>query len=461
MTASPVTFNLERPPETDDELWEVVATIWGIEIPRKAVCPNHSAPFDAFADAYFARSPVSVWKASRGFGGKTTLLGTLAATEAVLLASSSTILGGSAAQSLRVKEVMHECMDSPLAPKDLLAQDPTQYATFFKNGGKVIALMASQRSVRGPHPQRLRLDEIDEMDLAILEAAQGQPMSTKKVAAQTVMSSTHQYPDKTMTTILSRAVEKGWAVFEWCWRETIEPHGWLPIEEMERKRLEVSNAMWEIEYDLQEPSFEGRAIDSDSVERAFDANLGMWEGKEGEYIEIHAPKRKSSYITSADWAKKKDWTIIRTFDVTDPERWIEVAFERLGRRPWQEMVARYDDRIARYGGMGVYDATGLGDVVGDLLSVEATGIIMVGRRREDMFSDYIAAIERGHFVSPRIEFMHKEHLYVTLEDLYKPAGHPPDTFVAGALAWYRRGRLSPMVPPIGYSHDVSVWLESV
>ena len=37
-------------------------------------------------------------------------------------------------------------------------------------------LTASQKSVRGPHPPSLLLDEIDEMDLEIFDAALGQPM---------------------------------------------------------------------------------------------------------------------------------------------------------------------------------------------------------------------------------------------------------------------------------------------
>ena len=36
------------------------------------------------------------------------------------------------------------------------------------------ALTAAQTAVRGAHPTRLLLDEIDEMKLPILEAAQGQ-----------------------------------------------------------------------------------------------------------------------------------------------------------------------------------------------------------------------------------------------------------------------------------------------
>lgn len=445
-----VLHRIARPPQDDDELWWLVSVMWGVEIPRVAVCKGHVAPFDAFADAYFSRYPVTVWKASRGFGGKTTLMGCLTATEGVIQGAQGNVLGGSAAQSLRVKEVMQEIMDSPHAPVDLLSKEPTRYETRFRNGGVVRALMASQRSVRGPHPQKLRLDEIDEMELDILEAAQGQPMSSKMVAAQTVMSSTHQYPDKTMSIILARAVEKGWPVYEWCYKETLEPHGWLTLEEMERKRIEVSQAMWDIEYDLQEPSFEGRAIDTAAVEKAFDPALGQVEGAVGKYYEFKEPESSGKYVTSADWAKKTDWTIISTYKVEeDGKPWECVAWERLGRQPWPEMVERLNERKRRFGGLAIHDATGLGDVVGDLVDFDGLiDVIMVGRRRESMFSDWVSAIESGKVIHPRIEYMFDEHRYVRLDDLYG-RGHPPDSFVVGSLAWILRTRYEVnMEPPL-------------
>ena len=81
--------------------------------------------------------------------------------------------------------------------------------------------------MRGPHPQRLRIDEVDEMLLAVLDAAHGQPMDRAGVQAQTVISSTHQHPDGTMTTVLQRAAARGWPVYQWCYRDTLEPPGWL------------------------------------------------------------------------------------------------------------------------------------------------------------------------------------------------------------------------------------------
>ena len=126
----------------------------------------------------------------------------------------------------------------------------------------------------GAHPARLRLDEADEMRLPILEAAQGQTMDQGAVRAQTVIASTHQHPDGTMTAVLQRAAEQGWPVYQWCWQETQEPAGWLPAAQVTRKRAEITAQMWRTEFDLQEPSAEGRAIDPEAVEWAFDAAIG-------------------------------------------------------------------------------------------------------------------------------------------------------------------------------------------
>jgi hypothetical protein len=463
-----------RLPEDDDELWEFVATLWGFEIPRVNVCPNHSAPFDAFADAYFARSPVAVWKASRGLGGKSTMLGTLSITEAVSFGCHISVLGGSAAQSQRVHDVTKESWYSPYAPKELLASDPTQFYTRLTNHAEIKALLASQTSVRGPHPLRLRLDEIDEMELAILEAAQGQPMDITKrnpitgkhetvYAAQTVMSSTHQYPDRTMTAMLKRARQNGWPVFEWCYKESMgtdQCPGWLTEAQIIRKKSEISKAMWDIEFDLQEPSFEGRAIDVDKLEWTFDAALGEVAGENNRNYIFEAPESGARYITGVDWAKEQDWTIIATFR-TDVAPWRCVAWRRSGKMPWPVMVGHLEDRLGQYGGYCVHDSTGLGNVINDLITYDTAEIdpfVMVGARRTEAFNEYISGIETGEIKYPRIEYAYDEHKYTTLDDLYG-RGHPPDSLVAGALAWSARNKVrAPVcISPVSVTRESSPW----
>lgn len=374
-----------------------------------------------------------------------------------LLGAEVSVLGGSGAQSLNVHNASQEAWGWYNAPKALLSSAPTKFDTFLTNGGHMRTLMASQTSVRGPHPQRLRLDEIDEMDPSILEGSQGQPMRKMGphglIETHTVMSSTHQYPDKTMTMQLQRAKENGWPVFEWCWRETANPvDGWLTHDEVERKRQEISQHMWETEYDLQEPSIEGRAIDSDAVMRCFTEEYGTYDGQKP----ITAvPILGHNYITGVDWAKERDQTVVSTFDTT-LSPWVCVAWQKMNKLPWPVMVRRAMEQWWKFGGKMVHDATGIGNVVDDLIHEEQPrhlwkDVIPVvmggGRERQNLFSEYIAAIEHDNLRFPRIEYAYGEHLYVTVDDLYG-RGHPPDSVVSGALAWsQRRNKLT--VPVAG------------
>lgn len=432
-----IKHNFHLPITTEKTLREFVRLAWGVSIPNVQVCPNHSTPWRAFCDAYFARSPVTVWHGSRGFAGKSFLLATLGVTEASTLGADVNVLGGSGEQSRRVLDHMQNRWAHDGSPSYLLAGE-ARTETRLNNGATIEALMASQASVRGPHPQRLRLDEIDEMDITILDAAMGQPMESKErpgVKAQTVMSSTRQYADGTMAKILQRAAEKGWPVHEWCWRESLEPHGWLTQEQVDQKRNEITAAMWETEYDLQEPSPESRAIQPAAVEDLFDKSLGIFEGAPHEYIETESPQAGISYATGADWARSKDWTIITTIRA-DIRPFCVMAWERTGRLDWPVMITRYTDRRKRYPGTGLHDGTGLGDVVTSYAG--EPGFIMSGQARADLLSEYIAAIERREIKYPFIRWCYNEHKYASREDVYAGGSvhHLPDSISAGALAWH-------------------------
>jgi hypothetical protein len=274
---------------------------------------------------------------------------------------------------------------------------------------------------------------LDECDQAILDAALGQPMSKGGVKAQTVLSSTHHHPHGTMTYALKQAAEKGWPVYEWCYRESMAaPHGWLSAEEVELKKTDVPEQTWQIEFEMQAPSAEDRALQPACVETMFDPTLGTFEGHNGEYIQVENPQPGARYTHGSDWARSRDWRVICTLR-TDCRPARLVAFERLGRKAWPAMVERFEERITRYGGLAQHDATGLGDVIDGYLSRPAHGVILTGRTRSDLFSNYINEVERGAMVAPRIQFMYHEHLYCRVGDLYG-AGHPPDSLVAMALA---------------------------
>lgn len=439
-------------PVTDDELWELTRQITGLEIPRTAVCAGHSSPFEAFADAYFARYPLCIWLASRGLAGKSVTLASLAMVEAATLGASVSLLGGSGEQSKRVHDYMtgedtnlpNMFWKNPTAPRHLV-RSSSGSITRLTNNGRIKVLMASSTSVRGPHPQRLRIDEGDEVNMEIMEAALGQPMSARGIASQVVVSSTHQYPNGTMTEMLRRVSTHGYKLHKWCYRETI--NGWLTPADVEVKKSLVTKQTWDTEYDLQEPSIGDRAIDTLAVTHAFSLTDEI-QLSPGDYYEYEAPQFHTEirnnkevvvwdgrYVTSADWAKKQDWTAILTIRVdVRPVRL--VAFEYTGRLPWPQMVNRFEYQVKRYNSEAIHDGTGLGTVVDDLLYVSAYAMTMQGRMRRDIFSNWIGAIESGDFRSPNIVYMRDEHRYCRVGDLYTESGHPPDTFIAGALAWF-------------------------
>ncbi|HWP59556.1 MAG TPA: hypothetical protein VNL14_16810 [Candidatus Acidoferrales bacterium] len=419
-----------RKPET---LKLFVKKAFGVTFPDTKVCPGHSTPWQAFCDAYFCVSSMVIWKGSRGLSGKSFTLATLGLTEAITLKCDVNILGGSGLQSQRVHDYQVRHWLFPRAPRHLLASDPLTMKTRLVYGNTIQALLASQNSVRGPHVQRLRLDEIDEMQLDIFDASMGQTMELNDVTAQTVASSTYHNPDGTMAEVLKRADEKGWPIYEWCYRETVQPHGWLKESEIERKKNETTSVQWQVEYELGEPSHESRAIMMEAVDAMFDARLGEFAGVPGEYIEIERPDPDGVYVHGADWAKDVDWTIIVTLRV-DVRPYRVVAFLRIGRRPWPVMIRALDDRIERFGGEACHDATGLGNVVNDYLKHDAEPVVMTGRDRDDLFTAYIAAIERGEIEAPKIRYMEGEHRYCKVDDLYG-SGHPPDTIVGGAMAY--------------------------
>ena len=82
----------------DDWLYNFIKRTWGVVLPRTSHCPNCTAPFKVFADAFWGRYPLIMLKASRG-SGKSVLLGLLSLTEQVLFNNYIMILGASEVQS--------------------------------------------------------------------------------------------------------------------------------------------------------------------------------------------------------------------------------------------------------------------------------------------------------------------------------------------------------------------------
>ena len=55
---------------TDRDVPAWIEATFGVRIPAVACCEGHVVPAKALLDALFARAPVALWIASRGFGAR-------------------------------------------------------------------------------------------------------------------------------------------------------------------------------------------------------------------------------------------------------------------------------------------------------------------------------------------------------------------------------------------------------
>lgn len=459
-------FVLNRPPATDDELWTVVRKMWGVVLPRHTCGnPGHTAPFQAFADAYFGRNgTIVLWHGSRGLSGKSFMLSILGLTKAFITGSDVNLLGGSLAQSANIHEHMRMAMDHENCPRYMILTE-SQKLIHLSNKARIQPLTASQKTVRGPHPPFLLLDEIDEMDLKILNAALGQPLPQPNWLGvpnrpYTVMCSTWQNPEGTFTAKMREFEEKGQPIVQWCYKCSANPiDGWLEQETIEAKMNEIPAEMWRVEYELGEPSIGNRAFDSEAVEKAFglpfdkDEMLLHKVSKDYEEYRFAEYERDGQYVAAADWGKERDYTVISVHR-TDQDRMELVYYLRVNRRPYPQMIGWFNDAIVRYQATAIHDATGLGNVVGDYVDTRARNFIMTGEKRSGMLTEYVNAVEKGGVLAPRIKTAYLAHKYCQVGDLYKSGQefHLPDEVCSFALAWKASGKRA-VVGPITIQRD--------
>lgn len=454
-------IQINRPPITPDELWWFVQTFWGVKIPRLKVCKDHVSPFDAFCEGYFGNSTNWVlWYGSRGTG-KSLMLALLALTKAAALEINVTLLGGSMAQSNNVHEHVESLLSYEQAPSYAI-KNQIKTELSLNSDNWVRPLPASQKTVRGPHPHLTLLDEIDEMERPIYDAAMGQAMEKPNARGfvlpeMVVASSTWQNPEGTFKDVMDEAIDNGRPVRTWCYKEVLKteanPDGWMSPDFIERKRLSVPAEMFRVEYELGEPSGDALAFDLERLRQYSKEMVPIdqtHKGSDNSWT-YELPIATASYAVGADWAKEKDKTVIVCVR-TDVRPFRPVYIRRMNRRPWPEMISAFDTTVNDYNGaVSAHDGTGIGNVVGDLIDDRTHKVVMVGRDRTLLLTEYVAAVENGEYELPINTPYYQGHKAATVNDLYSTGlatrYHLPDDVAAGAICHRAVTRSAPPVPP--------------
>jgi hypothetical protein len=92
----------------------------------------------------------------------------------------------------------------------------------YGNGSEVEILSASSRSVRGPHVPSLKLDEVEEIDPELREAAMGMCMNRGKEPATVLMTSTWHRIGGPMAGLMDRAKGGEFPLYSFCAFDVLE-----------------------------------------------------------------------------------------------------------------------------------------------------------------------------------------------------------------------------------------------
>lgn len=215
---------LESIPRDDEELHLWVFNVLGVWIPKYRVCPGHCSPFEYFADRYFGRVRKSLAWACRA-GSKSFLMGLLCWIKARQKKNwEANIVGGSLDQAQRSYAATSEFWSATedIGASSVLAKEPLLKETEFNNGSKYEIGTASTKRQRGPHPQSLNMDEIDEMDVQVFNTALAQPQTKRGHKSEYAFASTMHRSNWLMSDWVDHAQEKGFTLYKWCILETME-----------------------------------------------------------------------------------------------------------------------------------------------------------------------------------------------------------------------------------------------
>jgi hypothetical protein len=90
------------------------------------------------------------------------------------------------------------------------------------NKSSINILTASSKSVRGPHPQKLKLDEVDEMEDGIYEASMLIPKTKHGIKASVQIYSTMHKAYGLMQRVITEAARSGYSIYKWCVFDVME-----------------------------------------------------------------------------------------------------------------------------------------------------------------------------------------------------------------------------------------------
>jgi hypothetical protein len=222
----------ERIRVEDAELDEFIRCAYNVTLPKKVITKGHKSPFSFVADLFYERVKNALGFANRN-GGKTLGVAILNHLDmlfkgGVEIASAGAVLD-QANKCYRYfngfndkKWFLDFCKHFEKKTGKKFVVKGLQSFTRFATGSTQEILTGTEKGLRGPHPNKARIDEIDLIEWPVLQTALSMANTSKGILGQNVFTSTRQLAHGSMQKLLDSSHAKGVEVYEWDIWESVE-----------------------------------------------------------------------------------------------------------------------------------------------------------------------------------------------------------------------------------------------
>lgn len=209
-------------PASDDELAGYIRAHLGFTLSRRAVCPDHVAPFQFIADAFFGRFERAALLGPRG-GGKTRALSIMDWMTGLFKPNTWMVhVGAIEMQAKRGYDYVKSYVENPIykgsslmdgRPFEKLVLENLASSTRWANGSVLEILPGTMNAVSGPHPNVKIADEVEKWKRPVWQQFVGMGVAE---GLQTIYASTRERRYGLMQEILSNSERMGLRVYPFC-----------------------------------------------------------------------------------------------------------------------------------------------------------------------------------------------------------------------------------------------------